>query len=63
MPAEWRRATSGDAITNPGMGLKEGDWIRQDASGRATGRLSVSDANRADAIERQNIDADIQNSL
>lgn len=61
MPAGWRRATAAEAtMYGHSGGFKEGDWIQ--GTGTSTAHLNATDVNRANAIERQNIDADIQNS-
>lgn len=63
MPTGWRRATIADTMgSHIPSGLKEGDWIQTGAGGTIT-RLRADEIKRAEAIEQQNIQADINNSL
>ena len=68
MPSGWHRATANDItrsqFNNNGSapGFAEGDWVMTNAAGNIV-KLNEGDIRRAEAIEKQNIDADIKNSL
>lgn len=60
MPTGWKRADSMDVARFRTLGLSEGDWFNNSGLGS---KLSAEQIRKAEAIEQQHIDADIQNGL
>lgn len=60
MPTGWKRADSMDVARFRSLGLSEGDWFNNSGLGS---KLSAEQIKKAEAIEQQHIDADIQNGL